>query len=141
MLAKALARESGASFINLSVSTLANKWYGESNQLVAAVFGLARKLQPVIIFMDEIDAFLRERSKSDHEVSGQLKAEFMTLWDGLTGGNERILVLGATNRPADIDEAILRRMPKRYAVGLPNREQRAKILRLVRLPPLSCASG
>ncbi|EJD50880.1 AAA-domain-containing protein [Auricularia subglabra TFB-10046 SS5] len=131
MLAKALARESGATFINLSVSSMANKWYGESNQLVAAVFGLARKLQPAIIFMDEIDAFLRERSKGDHEVTGQLKAEFMTLWDGLTSGADRILVLGATNRPEDIDEAMLRRMPKRYAVGLPNREQRTKILSLM----------
>lgn len=132
MLAKALARESGAAFLNLSVSSLVSKWYGESNQLVSAVFGLARKLQPVIVFMDEIDAFLRERSKGDHEVSGQLKAEFMTLWDGLTSASDRIIILGATNRPDDIDDAILRRMPKRYAVGLPNLQQRTKILNLVR---------
>ncbi|KAH7099553.1 AAA-domain-containing protein [Auriculariales sp. MPI-PUGE-AT-0066] len=131
MLAKALAKESGATFINLSVSTIANKWYGESNQLVAAVFSLARKVQPCIVFMDEIDAFLRERSKGDHEVTSQLKAEFMTLWDGLTSGSDRIIVLGATNRPYDIDEAILRRMPKQYAVGKPNQEQRAKILTLM----------
>jgi len=132
MLAKALARESGATFINLSMSTLSSKWYGESNQLVAAVFGLAKKVQPCIVFMDEIDSFLRERSRGDHEVSSQLKAEFMTLWDGLTSGSDRIIVLGATNRPHDIDEAFMRRMPKQYAVGKPTAEQRAKILRLVR---------
>ena len=117
MLAKALAKESGATFINMHVSTLTNKWFGESNKLVSALFGLARKLQPTIVFIDEIDSFLRERASSDHEAMAMMKAEFMTLWDGLTSSTDRILVLGATNRPADIDAAILRRMPKRYAVS------------------------
>ena len=78
MLAKALAKESGATFINLHVSTLTNKWFGESNKLVAALFSLARKLQPSIIFIDEIDSFMRERGSGDHEVTGMMKAEFMT---------------------------------------------------------------
>ncbi|KAJ8520043.1 hypothetical protein ONZ45_g3100 [Pleurotus djamor] len=131
MLAKALAKESGATFINIAVSVLTNKWFGESNKLVAGLFSLARKTQPSIIFIDEIDSFLRERSKGDHEVTGMMKAEFMTLWDGLTSGTDRILVLGATNRPDDIDAAILRRMPKRFAVGLPSQVQRHKILDLM----------
>nr|GAT57051.1 predicted protein [Mycena chlorophos] len=131
MLAKALAKESGAAFLNIAGSVLTNKWFGESNKLVAALFKLARKTQPCIIFIDEIDAFLRERSGSDHEVTGMMKAEFMTQWDGLLSGTDRILVLGATNRPNDIDAAILRRMPKRYAVSLPNYEQRLNILNLV----------
>ncbi|KAF8993494.1 P-loop containing nucleoside triphosphate hydrolase protein [Cyathus striatus] len=131
MLAKALAKESGATFINIAASVLTNKWYGESNKLVAGLFSLARKAQPSIIFIDEIDSFLRERTKGDHEVTGMMKAEFMTLWDGLTSGTDRILVLGATNRPNDIDSAILRRMPKRFAVGLPNYHQRLKILGLM----------
>ena len=154
MLAKALAKESGATFINIAASVLTNKWYGESNKLVAGLFGLARKTQPSIIFIDEIDSFLRERTKGDHEVTGMMKAEFMTcvyffllpslkcltdyfhgifsrLWDGLLSATDRILVLGATNRPNDIDSAILRRMPKRFGIGLPDREQRAKILKLV----------
>ncbi len=78
MLAKALAKESGATFINMHVSTLTNKWFGESNKLVAALFSLAHKLQPSIIFIDEIDSFLRERGSGDHEVTGMMKAEFMT---------------------------------------------------------------
>ncbi|KAF9450539.1 ATPase [Macrolepiota fuliginosa MF-IS2] len=131
MLAKALAKESGATFINIAASVLTNKWYGESNKLVAGLFSLARKVQPSIIFIDEIDSFLRERTKGDHEVTGMMKAEFMTLWDGLTSATDRILVLGATNRPNDIDSAILRRMPKRFAVGLPNYDQRLKILNLM----------
>ena len=153
MLAKALAKESGATFINIAASVITNKWFGESNKLVAGLFGLARKTQPSIIFIDEIDSFLRERSKSDDEVTGMIKAEFMTcviflflpkclatdhlsvgisrLWDGLLSATDRILVLGATNRPNDIDPAILRRMPKRFGIGLPDLEQRAKILKLV----------
>lgn len=136
MLAKAVAHESGASFINLHISTLTEKWYGDSNKLVRAVFSLARKLEPAIIFIDEIDAVLGTRRTNEHEASGMVKAEFMTLWDGLTSSNSaglpsRICVLGATNRIHDIDEAILRRMPKKFPVPLPNRDQRRRILQLV----------
>lgn len=129
MLAKAIASESSAIFINIRMSTIMDKWFGESNKLVAAIFSLARKLQPCIIFIDEIDSFLRERQSTDHEVTSNLKTEFMTLWDGLTSDG-RIMVLGATNRPNDIDDAILRRMPKRFPVPLPNKAQRRKILEI-----------
>jgi len=78
MLAKALAKESGATFINIAASVLTNKWFGESNKLVAGLFSLAQKTQPSIIFIDEIDSFLRERSKGDHEATAMMKAEFMT---------------------------------------------------------------
>ncbi|KAF8123256.1 P-loop containing nucleoside triphosphate hydrolase protein [Boletus edulis] len=131
MLARALAKESGATFINIPASVLTNKWFGESNKLVAGLFSLARKMQPTIIFVDEIDTFLRERRTDDHEVMSMIKAEFMTSWDGLMSGEDRIMVLGATNRPMDIDPAILRRMPKRFPVALPNAEQRFKILSLM----------
>ncbi|KAK4462824.1 cystathionine beta-lyase [Cladorrhinum samala] len=136
MLAKAVARESGASFINLHISTITEKWYGDSNKLVRAVFSLARKLQPAIIFIDEIDAVLGTRRSGEHEASGQVKAEFMTLWDGLTSTNAagipaRIVVLGATNRINDIDEAILRRLPKKFPVPLPDLQQRRRILELI----------
>lgn len=136
MLAKALAHESGACFINLHISTLTEKWYGDSNKLVSAVFSLARKLQPTIVFIDEIDAVLGTRRSGEHEASGMAKAEFMTHWDGLTSANEkgepqRIMVLGATNRIQDIDEAILRRMPKKFPVNLPSAPQRYKILQLI----------
>lgn len=136
MICKALAHESGACFINLHISTLTEKWFGDSNKLVNAVFSLARKLQPTIIFIDEIDAVLGTRHSGEHEASGMVKAEFMTMWDGLisaddTGLAQRILVLGATNRINDIDDAILRRMPKKFHVGLPNVSQRLKILKIV----------
>ncbi|KAI2269132.1 mitochondrial dynamin GTPase Msp1 [Ophidiomyces ophidiicola] len=136
MLAKALAHESGACFINLHISTLTEKWYGDSNKLVNAVFSLARKLEPSIVFIDEIDAVLGTRRRGEHEASGMVKAEFMTHWDGLTSANaagqpQRLMVLGATNRIQDIDEAILRRMPKKFSVTLPAAAQRLRILGLV----------
>jgi ATPase family AAA domain-containing protein 1 len=136
MLAKALAHESGACFINLHISTLTEKWYGDSNKLVNAVFSLARKLQPAIVFIDEIDAVLGTRRSGEHEASGMVKAEFMTHWDGLTSANaqgesQRVVILGATNRIQDIDEAILRRMPKKFPVSLPPAAQRLRILALI----------
>jgi ATPase family AAA domain-containing protein 1 len=136
MLAKALARESGACFINLHISTLTEKWFGDSNKLVNAVFSLARKLEPTIVFIDEIDAVLGTRRSGEHEASGMVKAEFMTHWDGLASSNrkgepQRIMILGATNRIGDIDEAILRRMPKKFPVSLPTTTQRLKILKLL----------
>ena len=127
MLAKAIAKESGAFFLSIRMSTIMDKWYGESNKLADAIFSLANKLQPCIIFIDEIDSFLRDRSSSDHEVSAMLKAEFMTLWDGLRA-NGRIMVMGATNRRHDIDEAFLRRLPKTFAIKKPNSDQRRSIL-------------
>jgi SpoVK/Ycf46/Vps4 family AAA+-type ATPase len=99
--------ESGATFINIAASVLTNKWFGESNKLVAGLFSLARKTQPSIIFIDEIDSFLRERSKSDHEATAMMKAEFMTCVVFLPAP-DRILILGATNRIQDIDPAFLR---------------------------------
>lgn len=136
MICKALAHESGACFINLHISTLTEKWFGDSNKLASAVFSLARKLSPTIVFIDEIDAVLGTRHSGEHEASGMVKAEFMTHWDGLQslgadGKPQRILVLGATNRINEIDDAILRRMPKRFSVALPNASQRLKILNLV----------
>ncbi|KIW48883.1 uncharacterized protein PV06_01442 [Exophiala oligosperma] len=136
MLAKALAHESGACFINLHISTLTEKWFGDSNKLVNAVFSLARKLEPAIVFIDEIDAVLGTRHSGEHEASGMVKAEFMTHWDGLasatsSGRPQRILILGATNRMGDIDDAILRRMPKKFPVSLPNASQRLKILKII----------
>lgn len=121
MIAKALAKESGARFINLQVSTLFDKWFGESQKRTEAIFTLANKIQPVIIFIDEIDSFLRARRGDDHECTATMKTQFMTLWDGLTTSQRqnRILIIGATNRPEDVDGAILRRMPQMFYIGLP----------------------
>ncbi|XP_018525233.1 outer mitochondrial transmembrane helix translocase [Lates calcarifer] len=132
MIAKATAKASGCKFINLQASTLTDMWYGESQKLTAAVFSLAVKIQPCIIFIDEIESFLRNRSSLDHEATAMMKAQFMSLWDGLdTSSTTQVMVMGATNRPQDVDPAILRRMPTTFHVGLPNTRQRQDILRLI----------
>jgi ATPase family AAA domain-containing protein 1 len=110
MLAKALAKECDACFINVRASTLQSKWFGDANKLVAAVFSLAWKLQPSIIFIDEVDSFLGSRKTNEHEASTSMKTEFMTMWDGFqTNEHARVMVLAATNRPWEVDDAILRR--------------------------------
>ncbi|NXR45690.1 ATAD1 protein, partial [Hippolais icterina] len=132
LIAKATAKEAGCRFINLQPSTLTDKWYGESQKLAAAVFSLAIKLQPSIIFIDEIDSFLRNRSSTDHEATAMMKAQFMSLWDGLdTDYNCQVIVMGATNRPRDLDSAIMRRMPTRFHINQPALKQREAILKLI----------
>lgn len=132
MLAKATAREAGARFINLEVPALTDKWYGESQKLAQAVFTLAVKVQPCIIFIDEIDSFLRSRSSQDHEATAMMKAQFMMLWDGISSSKRcQVVVMGATNRPQDVDRAILRRMPAMFQIGLPKKDKRRSILQLV----------
>ncbi|KAJ3671050.1 hypothetical protein LUZ60_008476 [Juncus effusus] len=131
MLAKAIANEAGASFINVSMSTITSKWFGEDEKNVRALFTLAAKVSPTIIFVDEVDSMLGQRTRAgEHEAMRKIKNEFMTHWDGLlTKTNERILVLAATNRPFDLDEAIIRRFERRIMVGLPIAESRELILR------------
>lgn len=132
LIAKATAKEADMRFINLDIAMLTDKWYGESQKLASAVFSLATKLQPCIIFIDEIDSFLRSRSSHDHEATAMMKTQFMMLWDGLaTTPGATIIVMGATNRPKDLDRAILRRMPAQFVIGSPDAEQRKKILQLV----------
>ncbi|KAM7467753.1 hypothetical protein LguiB_015315 [Lonicera macranthoides] len=131
MLAKAIANEAGASFINVSMSSITSKWFGEDEKNVRALFTLAAKVSPTIIFVDEVDSMLGQRTRNgEHEAMRKIKNEFMTHWDGLlTKSGERILVLAATNRPFDLDEAIIRRFERRVMVGLPSIDSREKILR------------
>ncbi|CAL5370433.1 unnamed protein product [Camellia sinensis] len=100
MLAKAVATEARADFINSSMSSIASKKY------VRAVFSLASKIAPSVIFIDEVDSMLRQRRNQEHKATRKMKNEFMVNWDGLrTKDKERVLVLAATNRPFDLDEA------------------------------------
>ncbi|CAD6997852.1 unnamed protein product [Ceratitis capitata] len=132
LIAKATAKEAGMRFINLDVAILTDKWYGESQKLASAVFSLAIKIQPCIIFIDEIDSFLRSRNSNDHEATAMMKTQFMMLWDGLsTNSNSTVIVMGATNRPKDLDKAIIRRMPAQFHIGLPTEVQRLQILKLI----------
>jgi len=132
MLAKALAKESKSVFLNIQKSDVSSKWYGDPSKLVNAVFSVANKLQPCVIFIDEMEAMFRTRDSLDHEATLAVKCQFMAMWDGLLSSDKSaIVVIGATNRPQDIDPAILRRMPKVFQVPTPSEQERRGILTVI----------
>ncbi|XP_023175674.2 spastin isoform X1 [Drosophila hydei] len=130
LLARAVATECSATFLNISAASLTSKYVGDGEKLVRALFAVARHMQPSIIFIDEVDSLLSERSSSEHEASRRLKTEFLVEFDGLPGNpdGDRIVVLAATNRPQELDEAALRRFTKRVYVSLPDVQTRELLL-------------
>lgn len=139
LLAKIIARKADAQFINVSLGTLLNKWVGESEKLVEALFAAARRSQRAVIFVDECDALFASRAGGGSETSygrymDMLVCSFLACWDGLADGPKRdgawVLVVGATNRLAAIDPAILRRFSRQIAIPLPTAQDRESILRV-----------
>ncbi|KAI0893212.1 AAA-domain-containing protein [Annulohypoxylon nitens] len=146
MLARAVATESKSTFFSISASSLTSKYLGESEKLVRALFALAKVMAPSIIFVDEIDSLLSQRSGSgEHEATRRIKTEFLIQWSDLqraaagresdNGSNKergdpnRVLVLAATNLPWAIDEAARRRFVRRQYIPLPEAETRATQLK------------
>ncbi|XP_035225881.1 fidgetin-like protein 1 [Stegodyphus dumicola] len=129
LIGKCIATESNSTFFCISASSLASKWVGESEQLVRALFSVARLNQPAVIFVDEIDSLLSQRSDKDQDFTRKLKTEFLVQFDGAkTNSEERVLVIGATNRPHELDEAARRRFVKRLFVPLPETSARRQIM-------------
>ncbi|KAI3520679.1 hypothetical protein L1887_10129 [Cichorium endivia] len=127
MIGKAIAGEAKATFFYISASSIASKW-GE--KLVRALFGVARCRQPAVIFVDEIDSLLSQRkSNYEHESNRRIKTQFLIEMEGFDSGNEQVLLIGATNRPQDLDEAARRRLTKRFYIPLPSSEARAWIIK------------
>lgn len=133
MLARAVATESQSTFFSISSSSLTSKYLGESEKLVKALFLLARKLAPSIVFMDEIDSILSSRSEGENESTRRIKNEFLVQWSELSSAAagrdsgedvSRVLILGATNLPWSIDEAARRRFVRRQYIPLPEPEAR-----------------
>lgn len=122
LIGKAIANESKATFFNISASSLMSKWIGEGEKLVRTLFAVAKFKQPSVIFIDEIDSLLSMRNEGDSD-SGtrRMKTEFLVQIDGAgTSGDDRVLIVGATNRPQELDEAVRRRLVKKLYIPLPN---------------------
>ncbi|GAX16746.1 hypothetical protein FisN_21Hh192 [Fistulifera solaris] len=111
----------------LTPSVLLRKWVGDTNLRVRTLFTALQKLAPVMLCLDEVDGLFRERQLQEHEVSRDLKTEFLQWWDGLLSG-EKIWIVAATNRPFEVDSAVLRRLPRQFFIDQPNLAARKKML-------------
>lgn len=134
--------ETGCTFLNIKASSLTDKWFGESDHLVTALFSLGRKLAPSIVFIDEIETLLKKRgSDYANPALHSMQGVFLSEWDGLGALNNAdpnnpfadkdapVIIMGATNRPLDLDGAFLRRMPVHIKTEVPDVKARLAILK------------
>ncbi|KAG2493584.1 hypothetical protein HYH03_008103 [Edaphochlamys debaryana] len=131
LIGKAVASNISATFFAISASSLTSKWIGEGEKMVRALFTLAQLLQPSIIFIDEVDSLLSARkAEGEHEASRRMKTEFLVAMEGCDpkATDKRVLLIGATNRPEELDDAARRRMPKQLYIPLPCAAARLQML-------------
>ena len=132
LLARAAATECEATFFSVSSADLLSKWLGESEKLISSLFKVARIKAPSLIFMDEIDSVATKRGEG-HEGGGErrVKTQLLSEIQGIKSGSKKpLLVLGATNRPWDIDAAMLSRFEKKVYVPLPDLTARIGIFKI-----------
>jgi len=128
MMARAVSKEMGFRFLVVKPSVVNNKWVGESEKTIQAIFTLAGKLAPMVIFIDEIEVLLGSRGSFNQSDFKDTKiAEFLTAWDGFYKTGSSTIVIGATNRKEILDDAILRRLPIKIEIPMPDRSSRKQI--------------
>ncbi|MEM3199479.1 MAG: CDC48 family AAA ATPase [Candidatus Micrarchaeaceae archaeon] len=131
LLAKAVANESDANFIDISGPELVSKFVGESEEKLREIFNEAKQKAPTIIFMDEIDAIAPKREEATSEVERRTVSQLLTLMDGIASRGQ-VIVIGATNRENSIDPALRRpgRFDREIEIGVPDRNARKEILQI-----------
>jgi katanin p60 ATPase-containing subunit A1 len=145
LLAKALATQGKTTFFNVSPTTFASKWKGESEKLVRILFEMARFYAPSTIFIDEVDSVGTKRGDGENEASKKVLAEMLVQMDGVSEMNSEedneknnnkeikpkfVMVMGAPNLPWDLDEALRRRFEKRIYISLPNKVGRKQMFNI-----------
>ena len=131
LIAKAVANESGANFKVINGPEIMSKFYGESEQKLRETFEDAEKNAPTIIFIDELDSIAPKRADVTGEVERRVVAQLLALMDGLSSRGQ-VIVIGASNRPDDIDEALRRpgRFDREIVIGVPDKQGRLEILQI-----------
>jgi transitional endoplasmic reticulum ATPase len=131
LIAKAVAKETSANFVSINGPEIMSKYYGESEKHLRDLFDEAEKNAPSIIFLDELDAIAPKRGEVTGEVERRVVAQLLALMDGLKSRGQ-VIVIGATNRPDALDEALRRggRFDREIEIGIPNRDGRHEILQI-----------
>ena len=136
LLACAIANKLNATFFNVKSSQIVSKWVGESGKLISTLYRVARKMtsdgRPSIVFIDEFDALCKSRSQEGQLYHQQMLASILAEIDGFSSKGRRNLVMtiGATNRPWDLDAAVLSRFERRILIALPDEAARASIFKI-----------
>ena len=143
LLAKALATQGKTTFFNVSPTTFASKWKGESEKLVRILFEMARFYAPSTIFIDEVDSVGTKRTDGENEANKKVLAELLVQMDGISESNAEenkednkeikpkfVMVMAATNLPWDLDDALRRRFEKRIYISLPNKIGRKQMFNI-----------
>ncbi|EQB52421.1 ATPase [Colletotrichum gloeosporioides Cg-14] len=131
LLARVIAKTAGCNMIALDPATINDCWSGYSEKRIRAVFTLAEKLFPCVIFIDEVDCLFTRRKGYDKASDRVIITQFLQAMDGLVQDKRTPLVIGATNKPMDLDSAFLRRLPHKVWLGLPDTNARTQILLLI----------
>lgn len=131
LMAKCIASACDTTFFSISASSLTSKFIGEGEKAVKALFAVASCLAPSVVFVDEVDSLLTSRSEGENEASRRMKTEFLVALDGanVESAEERVLIVGATNRPQEIDEAARRRFQRRLYVPMPDEKARLGLIK------------
>jgi len=131
MLARALCKRLNVPMLNIVPSLLLRMYVGETSQLTKALFTLSTKLQPCLMFIDEMDSLFCTRMSTDGVVDRKLITEFMQLWDDLQREHHNVFIVGATNRPHELDPAVQRRFERSYLISPPDLAARKDIFHKV----------
>ena len=131
MTARAVAKKIGGYFINVTSNLIENKYYGESQKIVHAIFSIADKIKPCVVFFDEIDGLCGTRNIFDQSHVTSVKTTLLGEIDGIHKRDPGVIVFGATNRIDNLDPALKRRMRLHIKVDLPSQEARKQIIQKI----------